>query len=188
MWIFVTVGSAAGALARSFRARCHDRWRLGHVGEGPSRLVRLGRRLSVGQLAHRTARTAVLAGLPALTSCAGVVSRSRIISFLEAVQRPFDLHDRTWLGIPAALPAHFMVSAFLGGALAWLWRPKGAGVLVAILILAKEGVDLMIITLYQPLTWAYASGSVVDVLVSVAGASLGLWVCSRVPARVVEHE
>ena len=109
----------------------------------------------------------------------GWFSRSRIISFLEAVQRPFDLHDRTWLGIPASLPAHFIISVALAGALAWLWRPKAAGVLLVILILAKEGVDLMIITLYQPLTWDYASGSVVDVLVSVAGASLGLWVGSR---------
>ena len=140
----------------------------------------------MGRLAHRTARTAALAGLPALASCAGVVSRTRIISFLEAVQRPFDLHDRTWLGIPAAVPAHFMVAAFLAGALAWLWRPKAAGVLLGILILAKEGVDLMIITLYQPLTWAYASGSIVDVLVSVAGASLGLWVGTRARRGGVE--
>ena len=129
---------------------------------------------------RRTARAAVLAGLPALTSCAGVVSRSSVISFLEAVQRPFDLHDRTWLGIPAPLPAHLIVSAVLAGALARLWGPKAAGVVLGILILAKEGVDLMIITLYQPLTWSYASGSVVDVLVSVAGAALGLWVVTRV--------
>ena len=142
----------------------------------------------MGRLAQRTARTAVLAGLPALTACAAVASRSRIISFLEAVQRPFDLHDQTWLGVPASLPAHFMVSAFLAGALAWLWRPKAAGALLGILILAKEGVDLMIITLYQPLTWAYASGSVVDVLVSVAGASLGLWVGTRARRRAVEHD
>ena len=133
---------------------------------------------------RRTARAAVLAGLPALTSCAGVVSRSSVISFLEAVQRPFDLHDRTWLGIPAALPAHLIVSAVLAGALAWLWGPKAAGVVLGILILAKEGVDLMIITLYQPLTWSYASGSVVDVLVSVAGAALVLWVVTRVRRRL----
>ena len=131
------------------------------------------------RLAHRTARAAVWASLPALASCVGVVSRSRIISFLEAVQRPFDLSDRTWLGIPAALPAHVIVSASLAGALAWLWRPKAAGVLLGILILTKEVVDLMIIALYQPLTWAYASGSVVDVLASVAGVSLGLWVGNR---------
>lgn len=116
----------------------------------------------------------------------GWFSRSRIVSFLEAVQRPFDLHDRTWLGIPASLPAHFIISVFLAGALAWLWRPKATGVLLMILILAKEGVDLMIIALYQPLTWAYASGSVVDVLVSLAGASLGLWVGIRARRRVVE--
>jgi len=134
------------------------------------------------------ARAAALAGLPALTSCAGVVSRSRIISFLEAVQRPFDLNDRTWLGIPAALPAHFLVSAFLAGALAWFWRPKAAGILLGILILAKEAVDLMIIALYQPVTWANVSGSVADVLVSVAGASLGLWINTRVRPGVVEDD
>ena len=37
----------------------------------------------------------------------------------------------------------------------------------------------MIIALYEPVTWAYASGSVVDVLASVAGAGLGLWVGTR---------
>ncbi len=134
------------------------------------------------------ARAAVLASLPALTSCVGVLSRSRVLSFLEAVQRPFDLHDRTWLGIPAALPAHLIVSASLAGALAWLWRPKAAGVLLGILILTKEAVDLMIIALYQPVTWAYASGSVVDVLVSVAGMCLGLWVGTRARHRVVEND
>ena len=76
----------------------------------------------------------------------GAVSRSEVLSFLEAVQRPFDLQDRTWLGI---------------------------------LILTKEAVDLTIITLYEPVTWAYASGSIVDVLASVAGVSLGLWVGRR---------
>ena len=106
----------------------------------------------------------------------GWFSRSRIISFLEALQRPFDLNDRTWLGVPAPLPAHFLVSTVLAGVLARVWRPKATGILLGILIFAKEGVDLMIITLYQPLTWAYVSGSVVDVLVSVAGASLGLWI------------
>ncbi len=135
-----------------------------------------------------TARVAVLAVLPAVASCVGVVSRSEVISFLEAVQRPFDLHDRTWLGIPAALPAHFIIAASLAGALAWFWRPKAAGVLLGILILAKEGVDLMIIALYQPVTWANASGSVVDVLVSVAGASLGLWINTRVRPGVVEDD
>ena len=126
----------------------------------------------------------ILAGLPALASCVGVVSRSGIISFLEAVQRPFDLNDRTWLGIPAELLAHLIVSASLAGALAWFWRPKAAAVLLGILILTKEAVDLMIIALYQPVTWASASGSVVDVLASVAGASLGLWVGTRVrPTR-----
>ena len=109
-------------------------------------------------LARRTATAAVLASLPTLASCERVVSQSKVLSFLEAVQRPFNLQDRTWLGIPAALPAHLIVSASLAGALAWLWRPKAAGVLLGILILTKEAVDLMIIALYEPLTWAYASG------------------------------
>ncbi len=135
-----------------------------------------------------TARAVALAGLPLLASCVGAVSRSEVISVLEAVQRPFDLNDRTWLGIPAALPAHLIVSASLAGALALFWRPKAAGVLLGILILAKEAVDLMIIALYQPVTWAYASGSVVDVLVSVAGVSLGLWVGTRSRRGVDEHD
>jgi hypothetical protein len=37
----------------------------------------------------------------------------------------------------------------------------------------------MIIALYEPVTWEYASGSVVDVVVSVAGAGLGVWVGMR---------
>ena len=137
---------------------------------------------------RRTTRAAVLAGLPVLGSCAGEVSRSGVLSFLEAVQRPFDLHDRTWLGIPAALPAHLIVSALLAGAVAWFWKPKAAAVLLGILILTKEAVDLMIIALYQPVTWANASGSLVDVLVSVAGASLGLWINTRVRPGVVEDD
>ena len=137
---------------------------------------------------RRTARAAVLAGLPGLASCTGVVSRPSIISFLEAVQRPFNLHDRIWLGIPAALVAHLVVSAALAGALAWLWRPKAAGVLLGILILTKEAIDLMIIALYEPMTWSYASGSVVDVLASVVGAALGLWVGTRLRPRVVEND
>ncbi len=90
------------------------------------------------------------------------------------------------VGIPAALVAHLVVSAALAGALAWLWRPKAAGVLLGILILTKEAIDLMIVALYQPVTWANASGSIVDVLVSVAGASLGLWINTRVRPGVVE--
>ena len=137
------------------------------------------------KFARRTSRGAVWASLPASASCAGVGSRSNVVSFLEAVQRPFDLHDRTWLGIPAALLSHLILSAFLAGVLAWLWRPRAAGILVGILILAKEAVDLMIIALYQPVTWAYVSGSVVDVLASLAGASLGLWVGNRADADEV---
>lgn len=127
---------------------------------------------------------AVLASLPTLASCEGVVSRSKVLSFLEAVQRPFDLQDRTWLGIPAALPAHVIVSALLAGTLARFWRPKATAVLLGILILAKETVDLMIIALYEPVTWAYASGSVVDVLASVAGVCLGLWAGIRARRRI----
>ena len=137
---------------------------------------------------RRTARAAVLASLPGLASCVEVVSRSRVLSFLEAVQRPFDLHDRTWLGIPAALVAHLVVSAALAGALAWLWHPKAARVLLGILILTKEAIDLMIIALYEPVTWAYASGSVVDVLASVVGVALGLWVGTRLRRKMVEND
>ncbi len=122
---------------------------------------------------------AVLAGLPTLVSCQGVVSRSRILSFLEAMQRPFDLHDRTWLGIPLELPAHIIVSALLAGAIVWFWSPRSTAVLLGILILSKEIVDLMIIALYEPVTWSYASGSVVDVLASIVGTCLGLWVGTR---------
>ncbi len=132
---------------------------------------------------RRITRVAAMVTLPTMASCKGVVSRSTVLSFLEAVQRPFDLQDQTWLGIPAALPAHLIVSALLAGALAWLWRPKAAGILILILILAKEAVDLMIIALYEPLTWAYASGSVADVVVSIAGAGLGLWVGTRARRR-----
>ncbi len=139
-------------------------------------------------LARRTTRALALAILPALASCGAVVSRSRVLSFLEAVQRPFDLQDRAWLGIPLALLAHFIVSALLAGLLAWLWRSKPAGVLLGVLILSKEAVDLMIISLYEPVTWAYASGSVVDVLASVAGVCLGLWVGVRTRRRAVEKD
>ena len=132
---------------------------------------------------RRITRLAAMVTLPTMASCKGVVSRSMVLSFLEAVQRPFDLHDQTWLGIPAALPAHLIVSALLAGALTWLWRPKAAGILILILILAKEAVDLMIIALYEPLTWAYASGSVADVVASIAGAGLGLWVGTRARRR-----
>ena len=137
---------------------------------------------------RRAARASVLAGLPTVASCVGEVSRSGVLSILEAVQRPFDLNDRTWLGVPAALPAHLIVSACLAVALTRFWRPKAAGVLLGILILTKEAVDLMIITLYQSLTWAHASSSVVDVLASVAGVCLGLWVGTRSRQRAVEDD
>ena len=84
-----------------------------------------------------------------------------------------------WLGIPLALPAHVIVSALLAGALAWFWSPRSTAVLLGILILSKEIVDLMIIALYEPVTWGYASGSVVDVLASIVGTCLGLWVGTR---------
>ena len=155
MWIFVTVAGGAGALARYWLSR----WvTTAFAGFLPLRTLVVN---VVGSLlpgfgmqamrclissARRMVRAVVLAGVPALSSCVGAVSRSEVLSFLEALQRPFDLQDRTWLGI---------------------------------LILTKEVVDLMIIALYQPVTWAYASGSVVDVLASGAGAYLGWWAGSR---------
>ncbi len=138
--------------------------------------------------ARRTARAVVLASLALVGACQGVVSRSRVLAFLETVQRPFDFHDRTWLGIPVALLAHFIVSASLAGVLARLWRPKAAGLLLVILVLSKEAVDLTIIALYQPVTWDYASGSVVDVLVSVAGVYLGLRIGTRRRQGLAEHD
>ena len=167
---------------------------VGVTGSSPVATIGSGKELP--QLASRSAylnsiraaRAVALASLPALASCVGEVSRSGVLSFLEAVQRPFDLHDQTWLGIPASLPAHLLVSAALAGVLARLWRPKAAGILLGILILTKEAVDLMIIALYQPVTWAYASDSVVDVLASVAGVLLGLWVGTRARGGVVEND
>jgi hypothetical protein len=139
-------------------------------------------------VARRTVRAVVLVSLPALASCEAVLSRSKVLSFLEAVQGPFHLQNRTWLGIPVAVLAHFFVAASLAGALAWFWRPKVAGVLMGIMILGKEAVDLMIIALYEPLTRAHASGSVVDVLASVAGAYMGLWVGTRIRRRGVGND
>jgi hypothetical protein len=128
-----------------------------------------------------------LASLPALASCGGMVSRTRVLSFLEAIQRPFDLNDRSWLGIPAALSAHLVVSASLAGTLAWFWRPKATAVLLGILILTKEAVDLMIISLYQPLSRANAYGSAADIFVSIVGGCLGLWVGSRARQSAVDN-
>lgn len=126
--------------------------------------------------------------LPVLTSCVSAFSRSEVIQFLEAVQRPFDLHDRTWLGMPAAPLAHVIVAALFAGALAWLWSSKAAGILLGVLIVAKEAVDLMIIALYQPVTWDYASGSVVDVVASVAGVWMGVWLGGRARRMRVEDD
>ena len=130
----------------------------------------------------------MLVGLPTLASCEAVDSRAKVLSVLEAMQSPFDLQDLTFLGIPAAVPAHVIVSALLAGALVWFWRPKAVGVLLGILILGKEAVDLMIIALYEPVTWARASGSVVDVLASVAGVYLGFWVCARMRRGAVDND
>ena len=127
---------------------------------------------------RRSARGAILVGLPGLASC-GATSRNGFVRFLEALQRPFDLNGRTWLGVPAPLPAHFIVSATLAGLLAWLWGRKAAVVLLGFAILAKEGVDLTIIASYQPLTSANAVGSASDIVVSVLGAGLGLWMANR---------
>ena len=139
-------------------------------------------------LARRTTRAVVLISLPSLASCGVAVSRSNVLSFLEAVQRPFDLQDRAWMGIPVAVLAHLFVSALLAWALARFWRPKPAGVLLGVLILSKEAVDLVIIALYEPVTWAYASGSVVDVLASAVGAYLGLWAGTRTRRRALEND
>jgi hypothetical protein len=128
-----------------------------------------------------------LAILPALASCGGMVSRTGVLSFLEAVQGLFDLNDRSWFGIPAALPAHLIVSASLAGTLAWLWRPKATAVLLGILILTKEAVDLLIIALYQPLRSANAYGSAEDILVSIVGACLGLWAGSRARQSAIDN-
>ena len=128
---------------------------------------------------QRAAKAAVAVSLPALGSCDGGVSRSGALSFLEAIQEPFDLGGRIWLGVPAELWAHFVVSAFLAGLLAWLWRPRAAAILLGVVILTKEALDLTIIALQQPVTWTYASDSAVDVLVSVAGVLVGLWVGTR---------
>jgi hypothetical protein len=139
------------------------------------------------RLAVLASKRVVLASLPALASCGGMVSRTRVLSFLEAIQRPFDLNDRSWLGIPAALSAHLVVSASLAGTLAWFWRPKATAVLLGILILTKEAVDLMIISLYQPLSRANAYGSAADILVSIVGGCLGLWVGSRARQSAVDN-
>jgi hypothetical protein len=139
------------------------------------------------RLAVLASKGVVLASLPALASCGGMVSRTRVLSFLEAIQRPFDLNDRSWLGIPAALSAHLVVSASLAGTLAWFWRPKATAVLLGILILTKEAVDLMIISLYQPLSRANAYGSAADIFVSIVGGCLGLWVGSRARQSAVDN-
>jgi len=139
------------------------------------------------RLAVLASKRVVLASLPALASCGGMVSRTRVLSFLEAIQRPFDLNDRSWLGIPAALSAHLVVSASLAGTLAWFWRPKATAVLLGILILTKEAVDLMIISLYQPLSRANAYGSAADIFVSIVGGCLGLWVGSRARQSAVDN-
>jgi hypothetical protein len=144
--------------------------------------------LRAAGVAERAAKAAVAISLPLLGSCTGAVSRSGVLSFLEAIQRPFHLGSGTWLGIPVAWSAHFITSALLAGVLARVWRPKAAAILVVAMILAKEIMDLAIIALYQPVTWSYASNSVMDVVVSVAGVWLGLWVTSRVTGRPVQDE
>lgn len=109
-----------------------------------------------------------------LLSCGPGEGRSGLLASLEALQRPFDLDGVTWLGIPAELPAHLLLSAFLAVVVAWLWRPRGAVVLIGSLIVLKEGLDLAIICLYEPLRWTYLSDSLLDVVVSFAGIAIGL--------------
>ncbi len=123
---------------------------------------------------NRILRLAAIGAASVLLSCGRSVERSTVISFLEALQRPFDLHDVTVLGIPAELPTHLLLSALLAAVLAWLWRPRGACLLIGALIVVKEALDLAIITLYEPLTWTYVSDSVLDVVVSAAGLGIGL--------------
>lgn len=135
--------------------------------------------------AQRAAKVAVALSVLAMGACAGGVSRTGARSFLEAIQGLFDLEDRTWLGVSAAVVAHFAISAFLAGVLARFWRPRAAAILLAIVILGKEAVDLTIIALYQSVDWTYASDSVVDVLVSIAGVGLGLWVGTRAAERSI---
>lgn len=119
-------------------------------------------------------RSATIGAASVFLSCGRSEERSTVISFLEAVQRPFDLHDVTVLGIPAELPAHLLLSALLAAALAWWWRPLAAVLLIGVLIVVKEAVDLGIVALYEPVTWAYAEDSVLDVAVSIAGVAIGL--------------
>ncbi len=123
---------------------------------------------------NRILRPAAIGAALVFLSCGRSVERSTVISFLEAVQRPFDIHDVTVLGIPAELPAHLLLSALLAAVLAWLWRPRWAFVLIGALIVVKEVWDLAIVTLYEPLTWTYMSDSVQDVAVSIAGVGIGL--------------
>ncbi len=123
---------------------------------------------------NRILRSTTIGAALVFLSCGRSVERSTVISFLEAVQRPFDLHDVTVLGIPAELPAHLLLSALLAAVLAWLWRPRWAFVLIGALIVVKEVWDLAIVTLYEPLTWTYMSDSVQDVAVSIAGVGIGL--------------
>ncbi len=131
----------------------------------------------------RGGRLAALAITVLSTSCAPSGDSTGVRSFLEAVQSPFDLGDRTLLGVPAQPLAHLVVAALLVAALAWWWRPMVAGVLAGGLIVAKEAVDLTIVALYQPVTWTYASDSVWDVALSVVGGGVGLWVALRVRRR-----
>lgn len=130
------------------------------------------------------ARLAATATAVLVASCARSTESARVRSFLEAVQSPFDLGDRTLLGVPAQPLAHLFVAAILVAALAWWWRPRAAGVLAGVLIVGKEVVDLSIIALYQPVTWTYASDSVWDIGLSLVGGAVGLWAALRARRRV----
>ena len=123
---------------------------------------------------NRILRSTAIGASSVFLSCGRSVERSTVISFLEALQRPFDLHGMTVLGIPAELPAHLLLSALLAAVLAWLWRPRWACLLIGALIVVKEALDLAIIALYEPLTWTYVTDSVLDVAVSIAGVGIGL--------------
>ncbi len=141
------------------------------------------RPLPSATLVHRVTGLAAIGAASISLSCGQSVEGSTLLSFLEALQRPFDLHDVTVLGIPAELPAHLLLSALLAAAVAWWWRPLAAALLIGSLIVIKEALDLGIVALYEPVTWAYAEDSVLDVAVSMAGAVIGLlavhWVRRR---------
>ena len=88
---------------------------------------------------RRITRLVSLSLVSVCASCGSSLERSSLVSFLEAVQRPFDLTGVTLLGVPAEPPAHLLLSALLAGLLAWWWRPLGTTVLIGALALVARG-------------------------------------------------